>query len=164
MGCRWSRVRISPPRPIETRVDSESSRVFVSPRFPSQNRHCVDFASFGRGDPVDRLDQVRYIGRGIVRGDAPVLMPEQHLTILERNPCGPKPPAKRVLEIVHAYSPITLRGGFIRFLLPRLSGALARAFPGGVVHLGKWPVPLVGKYPGRVLAALRFDDRLGDIV
>src|SRR5258708_26976309 len=56
MGCRWSRVRISPPRPIETRVDSESSRVFVSPRFPSQNRHCVDFASltlaFRDGTPV----------------------------------------------------------------------------------------------------------------
>src|SRR5207302_4467234 len=41
MGCRWSRVQISPPRPIETRVDSKSSRVFVSPRFPSQNRHCA---------------------------------------------------------------------------------------------------------------------------
>src|SRR2546427_2608071 len=61
MGCRWSRVRISPPRPIETRVDSESSRVFVSPRFPSQDRHCVDFASFGRGalQPAQFPSQLR---------------------------------------------------------------------------------------------------------
>src|SRR5947207_14103673 len=103
MGCRWSRVRISPPRPIQTRVDSESSRAFLSPRFPSQNRHCVDFASFGRGDPVDRLNQVRYIGRGIVRGDAPILVPEQPLTILERNPRSSAPPATRALEIMHTY-------------------------------------------------------------
>ena len=71
------------------------------PRLSPQNRHCVHFVSLCRSDAITRRDQVRNIGRGVVRRDAFILVPEQHLTIFEGDTCSSESPAKRVLQIVH---------------------------------------------------------------
>jgi len=70
--------------------------------------------SLCRSDAIRGGDKVRKLGRRIVRGDALVLVPEQHLTVLEGNARGPEPAAERVLQIMHTNAPESLRVSFHR--------------------------------------------------
>jgi hypothetical protein len=82
--------------------------------------HCGTFAGPQTTRLLCRPDEVRKLGRRVVRRHPRRLVPEQILPVLEGHACRAKPPAEGVLEIMDAHL--------------RQVRATARFLPGGVVH------------------------------